>query len=1038
MTSRTLPGQSLLRACTAILLCAIGGWGAAQTFAAPNASAPAALNAAAPAAPASAPLASPAPDVPRRTEAELIQATVDTERSSGRLSNELDKALQELSDFYYFVQRPADWIRTQQRILSLRTEAHGPDSLLTARAWLNLGAGHAVNRDPQNAETAYLRALTIRERQLGPDHVDVAFALTNLGANYRELARYGEARKALDRALDIRLRVLGSEHINVSFSLTFIGDVYMDVGDPASALLRYRQALFIREHQPQASGHGSRDRLVAESLGHIAEAEGELGDVDAARRSQQRVLELATRNDGDSGPTLQRALRDTGSMLMGMAEYAGALQLLQRSRAMASQVHGTDHPNYANVTSVLGVLQHRAGNPALAAELQREALAIDQTRLGPEHPVIALRRRRLASALAGLGERETAMRELTAARAISVAARGPMHSDHLAYDLELAAVARLEGDMPAARAALVSALAIARHNQGEVSGAMAGVVLEQAELALASGQETEAHRLAAEGVPLAVLGRAGDRHARLLEILGAANEALGQAGAGLFWRKQAVNRIQSFRPGSSRAPADFQRSFLASRRSSFIQLADRLIRAGKLSEARKVVAMLKEGELRNAAPGDSGVDPLETRAPFAGAAESRADDRYRAVLEALALTGAARRTAEVSIRLGEISADGESATTAQGRWTEAVAEWRHLVEQVTVDMLGEAAPAADGRPDPEIRTLLHKIGNGAALLHYVVTEQGLVIMLNTASRQLARTVPIDPARLNQHVAELRRALQQKQSFRSASRALYDLLIAPMRRDLERAGVRSLMLSLDGSLRYLPFAALHDGERFLVERYALSLFNPAAPANVSDVPKPRWSLTGLGATRGNEELAPLPGVRDELQRIGAGPLPASIYLDDAFTPQRLATALQGPDPLLHLATHFTFRPGALDSSYLLLGDNSRLSLQDIRRRRLSFAGVELLTLSACDTAFGGGLDETGAEIESFAALAQLQGAKAVLATLWPVADSSTADFMVAFYNRRSQGRGMAKAEALRRTQMAFIRSQAHPYVWAAWLLMGNPR
>jgi len=79
---------------------------------------------------------------------------------------------------------------------------------------------------------------------------------------------------------------------------------------------------------------------------------------------------------------------------------------------------------------------------------------------------------------------------------------------------------------------------------------------------------------------------------------------------------------------------------------------------------------------------------------------------------------------------------------------------------------------------------------------------------------------------------------------------------------------------------------------------------------------------------------------------------------------------------------------MDDSFLLLGDGSQMSLAQIKTK-LNFKNVELLTLSACETALGDNSTEHhGAEIEGLGAIAQQAGAKAVLATLWPVADAST--------------------------------------------------
>ena len=1005
---------------------------------------------------------------PQAAETRLLRAAEEATARHGELSPEHFVALAALNDHHYFLQNNAKWVALTQRLVDLRTRAHGPDHLWVARAWLNLGAAHMSNRQPDLALQPLQRALAIREQQLGPEHVDVAFALTNLGGVYLQLARYAEARAALERALVMREKLLGPEHLFVSWTVSFLGQVHMAVGDPATALRLFRRELSIREQQPAATRHGSLDRLIAESLSNVSSAQRALGDLDGARASARRDLELATRNDGQAGPTLRGALNDNGLLALSMGEYGEALALLQRALDMALQIDGPAHRNVGHQISNLGLLLHRAGDPARAVPMHERAVAIDQAALGSSHPLVALRQRRLAAALADLGQLDAARQQLRAARAITVHSQAADHPELVDTDIELGRVARLAGDLPSARQHLdaAHALLLRRQDAGQAAGtsALAGVLLEQADLALAGASAAErrpqdALQRAAAALPLALAGRSPDLHARALDLLGSASEALGQPGAGLFWRKQAVNRIQSLRPGASQAPADFQRRFLASRRVSFVQLADRLAAAGRVAEAQAVVAMLKEDELHESIQRDGPQDPRATRARFGGPAEAEADTTYRRVAERLALLGAQRSQVQARVLLGELAADAEPARDAAQQWTDAVAQWQALVARLALSLpdpaLGRAAAAGASAPDPALRQMLAQVGPRAALLHYVVTQQGLLIMLTTETHQRVWQLPVAPALLNREVAALRRAIQQREPYLPLAQRLHQLLLQPVVAELQAAGVQTLLLSLDGSLRYLPFAVLHDGHRFLVQRHALAIYNPAAAAHVARAPSPRWTATAMGATRGSGTLAPLPAVHTELERLRTGRLPTAVYQDERFTSQRLQLALDGRDPVLHLASHFSFRPGALADSYLLLGDGSRLTLQDVRRRQLNFAGIELLTLSACDTALGGGLDENGSEVESFAALAQRQGAHAVLATLWPVEDGGSADFMGRFYDGPRGAatlRRQPKALALQAAQRAFIegrlggqtlpsasvRDLSHPYFWAAYVLMVNPR
>ena len=163
----------------------------------------------------------------------------------------------------------------------------------------------------------------------------------------------------------------------------------------------------------------------------------------------------------------------------------------------------------------------------------------------------------------------------------------------------------------------------------------------------------------------------------------------------------------------------------------------------------------------------------------------------------------------------------------------------------------------------------------------------------------------------------------------------------------------------------------------------------------------------------------------------------------------------------MASHFKFVPGNETNSFLLLGNGDPLTLEQIRKTRgFRFGGVDLLTLSACETARGG--DGDGGEVESFGAIAQMNGASAVMATLWPIADEASGRLMADFYKGLVED-GLDKASALRRAQIAMLRgvdvksvkltergatdgeepaaaaegiTTRHPYYWSPYILMGN--
>jgi CHAT domain-containing protein len=251
-----------------------------------------------------------------------------------------------------------------------------------------------------------------------------------------------------------------------------------------------------------------------------------------------------------------------------------------------------------------------------------------------------------------------------------------------------------------------------------------------------------------------------------------------------------------------------------------------------------------------------------------------------------------------------------------------------------------------------------------------------------------------------------------------------------------------MLLLHDTLRYVPFAALNSGKNYLIENMAVVNVNEAALDKLGTPPKTDpWTVWGLGVTKAGKDYPALPYAGEELNNIKVAlGGKSSIKLDQEFTESKLQQGLGGYYPVIHIASHFEFTPGSIDKSVLLLGDGSLLSLKQIETK-LNFTGVELLTLSACETAVG---DDTlaadGDEVAGLGATAQRKGAMAVIATLWPVADESTATFMNALY-RAHQVDHLDKAESLRQAQLALLRGDsrvpyAHPFYWAPFILMGN--
>jgi CHAT domain-containing protein len=297
-----------------------------------------------------------------------------------------------------------------------------------------------------------------------------------------------------------------------------------------------------------------------------------------------------------------------------------------------------------------------------------------------------------------------------------------------------------------------------------------------------------------------------------------------------------------------------------------------------------------------------------------------------------------------------------------------------------------------------------------------------------------------------------------------SRRLYDEFVRPLDEAAQRAGAKLLVLWPDDALRYLPFGALHDGEHYLVEKYALELYSvdrqPGAALRSYSPP----TVRGLGLTQAIAGFDALPAVAEELCSVirgpiaglsahgtecaanatGKGALAGEGYADAAFTEARLTDLLSDPGrfSVLHIGTHFSLRPGNAMRSYLVLGDGSRLTLDRINA--LNFTGIGLATLSGCQTGMGGAVLDDGREVEGLNAIVLRKGAARVIASLWRVEDESTALLMRSMYTDFAS-KGDDVAVALQSAQRSLLNSAAttphnysHPYYWAGFVVSGSRR
>lgn len=375
---------------------------------------------------------------------------------------------------------------------------------------------------------------------------------------------------------------------------------------------------------------------------------------------------------------------------------------------------------------------------------------------------------------------------------------------------------------------------------------------------------------------------------------------------------------------------------------------------------------------------------------------------------------------------------------------------------------------------------------GTAALYPILLSTHTELLLETASGFERQSVAVDGSTLRGEAQAFSEQLRQGDpNYMAHAQQLYNWLIRPVDKRLAEEQIGTLIIVPNGVLRLVAIGALHDGERYLIEKHALAsatglsmtqlnaprrrqvralvaglstpgpvvdkidrqalqrIQDPAdspsrqaavQPGNMRRIAGVRQAGGRGTSSESLREALALPGVAEEVAAVGAT-LKGTRLLDARFTVDNFSQeAENGEYRILHIASHGVFG-GDAGSSFILAYDDvlSLNGLQSLLRSdNFRKNPLEILGLSACQTAEGNDRAPLG-----IAGAAIKARARSVLGTLWPVEDTSARLLMERFYTGISRD-GLTKSEALRAAQTSLIhdRRYEHPLYWAPYTLIGN--
>ena len=564
--------------------------------------------------------------------------------------------------------------------------------------------------------------------------------------------------------------------------------------------------------------------------------------------------------------------------------------------------------------------------------------------------------------------------------------------------------------------------------------------------------------------------------------LGRVYHKLNQPNVAISSYKQAINSIEEIRSGIEGLPPELQNSFLnkvidfkgSKTADVYRELAELLISQGRQAEAQKVLDLLKIQEIRDFAEGKT--DATKPEVPLT-------DSEKKIKTKSESIIALSRQISECE------ETDCKQKSKLYEKRSALRTEFNRELEKIEQEIRDRKAkddttfpPHRRGRVADIIKAQSDKV-----MIYPFVLEDKLWLLLYSGNVAKKFEVKVTRDELGNTVKQFRELMEECEKpgrycgaddtvkIQRVSQKLYNWLIKPLEGELKENKVKNLVFALDRVTRYLPMSALYDGKKYLIENYTVynvlsaKLTNTSArlPAQVQNT-----KVLGMGVSDGFPGFPPLNNVSTELDKIvrsnstDKGIYPGQEYLNKSFDYKTLRDNLTGNN-ILHLATHGTFVPDRKNASYLLLGNDTKLAIPQIKTLA-GLSNIHLVVLSACQTALAGPRQD-GIEIASLAYSFINRGAKSVIASLWQVADGSTSELMQNFYqNLASNKKSITKAEAMRLAQLkllygkefklgdikragGIIPSQdsknlsqnptiktnfAHPYYWSPFVLIGN--
>ena len=870
-------------------------------------------------------------------------------------------------------------------------------------------------------------SLATREAELGEKHPATIAAITRLAGLHMALGNYREALPLRKQLVAIYQQTVGEKHLLYAGSLLDLASVYKNLKENKPAVQMYNQALAIRKELA-----GEKNSAYANGLDSLAGCYWELGEFRLAHDLCKRALELQKDLVGEKHPAYAHSLDSMALVYISLGDYDLALPLARKSVEIYKAAYGEKNLGYCYSLNTLAFLNLVRGEKKVGLEQLQRVEELSKAVLGEDHPEYLHFLSNLVNCSEDRDGRLPLQQKILALRKKLL---GEKHPDYAMTLESLAGLYRERKQYSTAERLYQQALALLKEANGEKTAYYAYCLRSLAVLYLTQNDPAKARPLVEKALTI----KRG--HMRLA----ASAESERQQLLGLSLLRDFLDLGLTLPDRTGQEASDTYSHVLAWKGIVFMQQKQRRLFARLRAADNRADVRRLAGELE------------QTTRLLSAAALAAVGEKEQAA-HANRMEMLTRQKEDLERQLTRLSADFH---TGQKRDELTTAAFRQVLpaDVALVDFLFYTHHDY-ARSESQRR-----------LTAFVLRKDHPVVRLN-----------LGPAAVvEQAVASWRRTMGMKhQGKEDAGQALCKLLWLPLEKHL--AGAKVVLLSPDGALAKLPFAALPGTKEgtYLLEEIALAvvpvpqllpdLLAPVAKekrlkpsllvvgdvnfdstetvaASADDRSPPRSGLKGWARLIATADEAA--AVKNSFSRLFRGGDVADLY-GELARKSSVRAALQ-KSRYAHLATHGFFAPEELKSALALRSREERLFgengvsgwhplllsgvvlaganrppkpgeedgiLTALEVSEMDLSHLELAVLSACET--GLGQEASGEGLLGLQRAFQVAGTRSVVASLWKVPDRETQALMAEFYRVAWGKTVVSRVEALRQAQLTMLR------------------